>query len=56
MLPDCPLVAFIGRLDNQKGADILLEAVQQMLPSGRFQLVTLGTGNKDLEVRVWRAG
>lgn len=25
MRPDVPLVAFIGRLDPQKGADILLE-------------------------------
>lgn len=47
--PDVPLVAFIGRLDNQKGADILLEAAQQMLPNGNFQLVCLGTGDKSLE-------
>lgn len=44
-----PLVAFIGRLDNQKGADILMEAAKQFLPHTRMQLVCLGTGNKDLE-------
>mmetsp|Transcript_28797 Transcript_28797/g.73405 ORF Transcript_28797/g.73405 Transcript_28797/m.73405 type:complete len:610 (-) Transcript_28797:1027-2856(-) len=47
--PDIPLVAFIGRLDPQKGADILLEAVGGMLRHENMQLVCLGTGDKGLE-------
>mmetsp|Transcript_6404 Transcript_6404/g.10959 ORF Transcript_6404/g.10959 Transcript_6404/m.10959 type:complete len:593 (+) Transcript_6404:123-1901(+) len=46
---DCPLYAFIGRLDSQKGADILLQAAALLLKNERMQLVCLGTGNKDLE-------
>ncbi|GLC42205.1 hypothetical protein PLESTB_000642100 [Pleodorina starrii] len=44
-----PLIAFIGRLDPQKGADILLEAAPQLLRHNNVQLVCLGSGNKDLE-------
>ncbi|PNW83927.1 hypothetical protein CHLRE_04g215150v5 [Chlamydomonas reinhardtii] len=44
-----PLVAFIGRLDPQKGADILLEAAPALLRHNNVQLVCLGSGNKDLE-------
>lgn len=47
--PDVPLIAFIGRLDEQKGADVLLSAAPWMMEQG-VQLVCLGTGNKDLEV------
>lgn len=46
-----PLVAFIGRLDPQKGADILLAAAPEMLNREDMQLVCLGSGNKELEVR-----
>ena len=28
--PDTPLLGFIGRLDHQKGPDILLDAVQEL--------------------------
>ena len=48
--PDIPLVAFIGRLDYQKGADIVLQAAPWMMAQG-VQLVCLGTGTSDLEVR-----
>ncbi|GLI71524.1 hypothetical protein VaNZ11_016750 [Volvox africanus] len=44
-----PLIAFIGRLDPQKGADILLEAAPSLLRHNNVQLVCLGSGNKDLE-------
>ena len=47
--PNIPLFAFIGRLDPQKGADILLEAMSKYLPHSNMQLVCLGTGNKSLE-------
>ncbi|GAX73007.1 hypothetical protein CEUSTIGMA_g459.t1 [Chlamydomonas eustigma] len=46
---DIPLLAFIGRLDPQKGADILLEAAPQLMQQHDVQLVCLGSGNKDLE-------
>lgn len=44
-----PLIAFIGRLDFQKGADIILEAAPWILQQG-VQLVCLGTGDPSLEV------
>ncbi len=44
-----PLIAFIGRLDPQKGADILLAAAPNLLKYNDVQLVCLGAGNKDLE-------
>ena len=47
--PETPLFGFIGRLEEQKGVDILLEALPQIL-EGRgkkpVQLVVLGTGKK----------
>lgn len=44
-----PLVGFIGRLDYQKGADIILQAAPWMIEQG-VQLVCLGTGDPALEV------
>jgi len=46
--PNIPLLAFIGRLDPQKGADMLLEAVPWIVSEGA-QLVMLGSGKQDLE-------
>ncbi|KAH9322110.1 hypothetical protein KI387_016749 [Taxus chinensis] len=46
--PDVPVIGFIGRLEEQKGSDILTEAVSQ-LADENVQLVVLGTGKKDLE-------
>ena len=40
--------AFIGRLDNQKGADLVLQAAPWLMAQG-CQLVCLGTGAPDLE-------
>jgi glycosyltransferase involved in cell wall biosynthesis len=48
--PDIPLIAFIGRLDFQKGADIVMQTAPWMMEQG-VQLVCLGTGSPDLEVR-----
>jgi len=49
--PDAPLLAFIGRLDYQKGADLILQAAPRILQEqgGRAQLVCLGSGTADLE-------
>nr|AAP41030.1 soluble starch synthase II [Colocasia esculenta] len=46
--PEVPVVAFIGRLDHQKGVDIIAEAIPWMV-SQDMQLVMLGTGRSDLE-------
>ncbi|GFR41537.1 hypothetical protein Agub_g2250 [Astrephomene gubernaculifera] len=52
-----PLVAFIGRLDPQKGADILLAAAEQLLRQQDVQLVCLGSGTPDLEAGLrWLEG
>lgn len=46
--PNIPLVAFIGRLDSQKGAELVLKAVP-WLSSHNVQMVCLGAGDKGLE-------
>ncbi|KAK7381299.1 hypothetical protein VNO78_33882 [Psophocarpus tetragonolobus] len=48
VLEDVPLLAFIGRLDQQKGIDIIAEAVPWMMGQD-VQLIMLGTGRPDLE-------
>lgn len=45
---DVPLVGFIGRLDYQKGVDLINEA-QGWLMSQDMQIVMLGAGSPDLE-------
>lgn len=46
--PDAPLVAFVGRLAWQKGADLLLEAAPVLMQGGA-QLALLGSGEAPLE-------
>ncbi|KAK1260427.1 hypothetical protein QJS04_geneDACA019469 [Acorus gramineus] len=43
-----PMIGFIGRLDNQKGVDLIAEAIPWMVGQD-VQLVMLGTGREDLE-------
>ncbi|KAL8193486.1 hypothetical protein R6Q57_026621 [Mikania cordata] len=45
---EVPLIGFIGRLDNQKGVDLICEAVPWMVGQD-VQLVMLGTGQPELE-------
>ena len=45
-----PLFGFIGRLDYQKGADLVLGAAPWLL-SQDIQLICLGTGEAGLEVQ-----
>ncbi|CAI9109714.1 OLC1v1009587C1 [Oldenlandia corymbosa var. corymbosa] len=45
---DVPLIGFIGRLDHQKGVDLIAEAIPWMMGQD-VQLVMLGTGRSDLE-------
>ncbi|OIV93873.1 hypothetical protein TanjilG_05576 [Lupinus angustifolius] len=43
-----PLIGFIGRLEEQKGSDILVEAIPQFIKEN-VQIVSLGTGKKQME-------
>ncbi|XVE68152.1 hypothetical protein DITRI_Ditri09bG0046100 [Diplodiscus trichospermus] len=45
---DVPLIGFIGRLDQQKGVDLIAEAIPWMMGQD-VQFVMLGTGRPDLE-------
>ncbi|KZV45643.1 granule-bound starch synthase 2, chloroplastic/amyloplastic-like [Dorcoceras hygrometricum] len=45
---DVPLIGFIGRLDHQKGVDLIADAVPWMMGQD-VQLVMLGSGRSDLE-------
>ncbi|KAJ8491284.1 hypothetical protein OPV22_013005 [Ensete ventricosum] len=45
---DVPLIGFIGRLDHQKGVDLIAEAMPWIVGQDA-QLVMLGTGRADLE-------
>jgi len=49
--PSAPLFAFIGRLEEQKGVDIMLKAIPGIVAAGG-QVVVLGTGKKEFEVAV----
>ena len=46
--PDVPLLAFIGRLDYQKGVDLIRDNYEWLMSEG-VQLVMLGSGRDDLE-------
>lgn len=45
---DIPLIAFIGRLEEQKGSDILAAAIPELVDEN-VQIIILGTGKKTLE-------
>jgi starch synthase len=46
--PDIPLLGFIGRLDYQKGVDLIRDSHSWLMSQG-VQLVMLGSGRADLE-------
>lgn len=48
MRPEAPLLGFIGRLDYQKGVDIIRDSYDWLMAEG-VQLVMLGSGREDLE-------
>lgn len=50
--PNAPLIGFVGRLSDQKGAGMLLDAIPHLVEVHNAQVVMLGTGNKDLEERL----
>ncbi|XP_004495514.1 granule-bound starch synthase 1, chloroplastic/amyloplastic-like [Cicer arietinum] len=43
-----PLIGFIGRLEEQKGSDILVEAIAKFIDQN-VQIIVLGTGKKIME-------
>merc|ERR1719456_1506136 len=43
-----PLMVFVGRLDMQKGYDLLLEALEEVLEDTEMQVVIVGAGRQDL--------
>ncbi|KAK4848695.1 hypothetical protein QYF36_016199 [Acer negundo] len=43
-----PVIGFIGRLEEQKGSDILVEAIPQFIKEN-VQIIVLGTGKKLME-------
>ena len=50
--PTIPVFGFIGRLEEQKGVDIMMKALPKILEQGDVQVVVLGTGKKKLEALV----
>lgn len=46
---DCPLVGFIGRLDYQKGIDLITSAIPEFLQHNDIQFVMLGSGDPSTE-------
>lgn len=44
-----PLFGYIGRLEEQKGVDILIAALPKALQSSNIQVAILGTGKKEME-------
>lgn len=47
--PEVPLLVHVGRLVEQKGIDLILGAIVQLLPAQDFQLAVLGSGEAALE-------
>jgi glycogen synthase len=53
-----PMIGFVGRLDKQKGADVLLDALPKILnnnSSSKVHVVLLGSGDEHLETRIRNA-
>jgi granule-bound starch synthase len=46
-----PTMCFIGRLDVQKGYDLIVAALEEVLPECEMQVVVIGTGRPDLVAR-----
>ncbi|MFC1647032.1 glycogen synthase [Patescibacteria group bacterium] len=53
---DVPLFGFIGRIEpRQKGVDLILDALDKLDPKVPYQLVILGTGNKETVKQIQKA-
>nr|QYS25847.1 granule-bound starch synthase [Fritillaria thunbergii] len=49
--PDIPVIVFVGRLEEQKGSDILAAAIPDFIDEN-VQIIILGTGKKIFEKQV----
>lgn len=47
--PDIPIFGFVGRLDYQKGIDLMLEVVEKFLKDFKAQFVLIGSGDENYE-------
>lgn len=54
--PDVPLVGIVSRLTAQKGFDLALPALHQLLVENDVQVVALGSGEPELEHGFWALG
>jgi starch synthase len=50
--PDAALVTLVSRLSEQKGIDLVIDAVSPYIIAGRMQLAVLGSGDLHLEHRL----
>nr|ABW83990.1 granule-bound starch synthase [Cyanophora paradoxa] len=49
--PTTPLIAFVGRLDDQKGADCMVEAMPYLVNTLGAQVVCYGSGREDMAAK-----
>ncbi len=54
IVPHVPLVGIVSRLAAQKGFDMALPALRNILADRELQVVVLGTGEPELEHAFWR--
>jgi starch synthase len=52
--PNVPLIGMVSRLTDQKGIDLAIPALRQLLSDTECQLIVLGTGEPALERQLWR--
>lgn len=46
--PDIPLIGIVSRLDSQKGIDVAIPALRELLQQDKVQFVALGSGDPQL--------
>jgi len=51
-----PVIGIVSRLVEQKGFDLALPALRQLLAESEVQLVALGSGDPKLDYEFWRLG
>lgn len=54
--PDVPMIGMITRLVGQKGVDLAIPALRQLMAERDCQVVLLGTGEQSLEWEMYRLG